>query len=255
MPSSSRVIKRCNIGSIEDKQLEVLVVQPKKPPAERPSTAEVLKVVKNEEYLEVERKQAQDIQNQAEALRAEILRKAHQEAQEIEQKAYQEGYARGQKEGHLQGLEEQRLHNHTTQEKIANSWQSIDQGFLDLEKEYEEELVQLAVQTASVFLETTTNPERLTAQIQGVLDTLVRERNITVYVHPDQYTPIAQALGEKDTGEPNQLVLAQDPSLAMTEFTCETNESCIRFSPRQKLQRLVGELLEMQKNGGSHDSI
>lgn len=262
MPSSSRVIKGSKIGSIEDTTLKPIVVHPLaaqedgegeggldgadgQGPAGRTGRAPK----KKDPLLAVREEEAKNLINEAERARADLLKGAHEEARSIKEAAYQEGLKAGRKEGIRQGLEERRRENADFQDKLAAAWGSLKKRFLELEEEYEEEIVLLAVQTASVFLEETTDPERLTAQIRRVLETLVRERNITVYVHPDHYPAIKEALGREGEEAAGQLVLAQDPSLAPTDFTCETSESCVRFSPKQKLERLLAELLDLHKIG------
>jgi flagellar assembly protein FliH len=193
-----------------------------------------------------------------------------EEIEEIRQAAFNEGFNQGKEDGFTKGYEEGKaeglqagiLTGHKEglingldegQETIAEwsaKWSclvnELHQPMINIEKNVEEQLLQLVVQLteAVVLHEIKTNPDILIAAIStGIKALPSQEVQTQIYCHPDDIKLIEKEFGAeriKDSG----WRLLPTPQLAVGSCQIENSTSSIDLSVKSRLKQVLESFLE-----------
>ena len=193
-----------------------------------------------------------------------------EEIEEIRQAAHdegfgqgkEEGFAKGYEEGKAQGIEEGTAQGITTGteqglaagketiDALGENWKNLieqlDKPLASVEKNVEEQLLNLVVQLteAVVLQEAKINPDILMAAINSGIKSLPsNDTNTQIYLNPDDIKQVEQQFGEqhiKDSG----WKLLPAPQLSPGSCQIENSTSNIDLSIKSRLQEVLESFLQ-----------
>ena len=193
-----------------------------------------------------------------------------EEIEEIRQSAFEEGFNQGKEEGFTKGYEEGKPQGHEEGVKQGHQeglQQGLDEGkdkiteltaqwsalidqlhqpMKSIEKNVEEQLLQLAVQLteAVVLQEVKTNPDILIAAVSAGIKALPsQEAQTQIYCHPDDIKLIEKEFGGEFIKESGWHLL---PAPQLTAGSCqiENSTSNIDLSMKSRLKQVLESFLE-----------
>ncbi len=259
MPSSFKVIKQCNIGSVEDFHFPAPQMPRCAPQQAHEKTADGIrsKTRPDRETLHREaehaRLEAEKLLEEARQERDRILSRAEAEAENLRRAAYSMGKEQGRQEALLETRVEISGWKRELDGEVARLLQQTDALFGRMEESYEEDLIRLAAAVAGTYIDRTGQPEDLVEQIRRVLEELLGVRAITIRVNLSDYEALTGALQIFQEQCPDsRFYLIKDPKLADGEFVCETDQKTLVFSAARQLEELAEELVELQRKGQFH---
>lgn len=193
-----------------------------------------------------------------------------QEIEEIRQAAHdegfsqgkEEGFAKGYEEGKVQGVEEGTAEGITTGieqglaegketidalgERWKNLIEQLDKPLASVEKNVEEQLLNLVVQLteAVVLQEAQTNPDILMAAIDAGIKSLPSNEPTTqIYLNPDDIKQVEQQFGEQHIQESGWKLLPA-PQLSPGSCQIENSTSNIDLQMKSRLKQVLESFLQ-----------
>jgi len=170
-----------------------------------------------------------------------IVQKAHVEAADVKEEAFQSGYEAGQ-EAAVKEMEE----------KVDSISKAFKKGLQDIASikdsilsQAEDDIVQLTVAIAEklVCKELEQHPDTIVAIVKEVIKSVRNEEKITIKVHPDDYTILEQYMGElmEQTGGivETPLKLDEDPTLTSGGCIVETDTNLIDMSIESRMESIL----------------
>ena len=161
-------------------------------------------------------------------------------------KGQEEGLALGKTEGMAQGLEDSK----EVIENLSNNWQSLinqlHQPMIDVEKNVEEQLLQLVVQLteAVVLQEAKTNPEILMSAIStGIKALPSQEAQTQIYLNPNDIKLVEQQFGSEHLQE-NGWRLLPAPQIEQGSCQIENSTSNIDLRMKSRLKQVLESFLQ-----------
>jgi flagellar assembly protein FliH len=154
----------------------------------------------------------------------------------IQKQAYDEGFARGQRDGLAQM--QQRA------QRFEQLLGVLADPFSDLDQQVEQELVQLAAAIARQIFrrEIKTEPGTIVAIVREALSQLpVSSRSISVHLHPEDAVLVRSALAVSDDDRHWRVV--DDPVLARGDCQVTTENSRIDASVDARLNAIISSIL------------
>lgn len=204
-----------------------------------------------EEVIEPEPLTAEEIEAIREAAHEEGFNQGKEEGFTS---GYEEGKAQGISEGTTQGLEEGKaeglLEGKEAIDSLGERWQNLieqlDKPLANVEKNVEEQLLNLVVQLteAVVLQEAKTNPDILISAIAAGIKALPsNEANTQVYLHPDDIKHVEQQFGEQHIRESGWRLL---PAPQLTPGSCqiENSTSNIDLQMKSRLKQVLESFLQ-----------
>jgi len=161
-------------------------------------------------------------------------------------KGHQDGTEQGHKEGVVTGLEEGKEEISTLSAQWSELIEQLHQPMATIEKNVEEQLLQLAVQLteAVVLQEVKTNPDILIAAVSAGIKALPsQEAQTQIYCHPDDIKLIEKEFGEQFMKESGWRLLPA-PQLSVGSCQIENSTSNIDLSIKSRLKQVLESFLE-----------
>jgi len=193
-----------------------------------------------------------------------------EDIEEIRQAAFNEGFNQGKEEGFTKGYEEGKAEGHQEglitghQEGLAGGleegkstitessakWNNLvnelHQPMANIDKNVEEQLLQLVVQLteAVVLHEAKVNPDILIAAISAGIKALPsQEAQTQIYCHPDDIKLIEKEFGAEHIKESGWRLLPT-PQLAVGSCQIENSTSNIDLSVKSRLKQVLDSFLD-----------
>jgi len=193
-----------------------------------------------------------------------------EEIEAIRQAAHDEGFGQGKEEGFAKGYEEgkaQGIEEGTTQgitlgteqglaqgketiDALAENWKNLieqlDKPLASVEKNVEEQLLNLVVQLteAVVLQEAKTNPDILMAAIDTGIKSLPSNKSTTqIYLNPDDIKQVEQQFGEEHIKESGWKLLPA-PQLSPGSCQIENSTSNIDLQMKSRLKQVLESFLQ-----------
>ena len=159
-----------------------------------------------------------------------------EEVEDIQRRAYEEGFARGQREGLAAGAE--------TVARLQALLRALEAPLADLVPELEESLLLLAKALARQLVRRELKQDP--AQVVGVVRDAVAAlpgaaRDIRVHLHPEDAALLRELLAPEQGESPWRLV--DDPCLSRGDCRVETETSRIDATLEQRLTAIVTQAL------------
>lgn len=189
-------------------------------------------------FLEADRKfqEAENLRSKTQEDRDRILREARDEATQIKQEAYQDGFENGKKDGALaryEELEPQALQVVDLIEQLKRLRQIV-------RYQTEQEMVQMALLIAKkvIVQEIEVNADWLKDTVKNTLGVIEHLGKIRVFVNPVDYEMLqaAKAELEKYLDEEQVLVLSTSIDVEAGAVEFETDENVINYSFQKQFE-------------------
>jgi len=171
------------------------------------------------------------------------------EAVEIEENAFQVGYAEGKEEAarELQIMLESQATLHKALENGLQELASIKDAILN---QAESDIIQLVISLATKLMcrEFQQHPDTIIATAKQAIKIAKAGENITIRIHPDDYTTLEQHVGElkqslEDVGRDNASIqIEATPELTPGGCMVETDTNLIDMSLEQRMESLFSML-------------
>ncbi|PCH97346.1 MAG: flagellar assembly protein FliH [Gammaproteobacteria bacterium] len=193
-----------------------------------------------------------------------------EEIEAIRQAAHDEGFSQGKEEGTAKGYEEGKVQGieegtdqgitagteqglaqgKVTIDALAENWKNLieqlDKPLASVEKNIEEQLLNLVVQLteAVVLQEAKTNPDILMAAIDAGIKSLPSNESTTqIYLNPDDIKQVEQQFGEQHIKESGWKLLPA-PQLSPGSCQIENSTSNIDLQMKSRLKQVLESFLQ-----------
>lgn len=170
--------------------------------------------------------------------------------EEIQEQARREGFQQGLKEGRDTGLKE----FNSRVQMLEQILQSLDQPFISLDEEVEQQLTQLAMLVARQLVrrELKTEPEQVIGVVREALAALpVAARNVRLALNPEDAVLVREAFSMG--GDDQALRIVDDPVQARGGCKVFTDTSQVDASVESRLNAVIAGVLGGQRkaDGGA----
>lgn len=175
-------------------------------------------------------------------LNLEALEALQEQARE---EGFKAGYEEGRDSGYKAGLESGQQEIQQQIGRLATIFQQLHHPLNELDQQIEDDLIQLLMLLCRQFLgrELQQHPELVMTVFREALAALpVNDRQLRVFLHPDDMHLVKSALSEDQTT--NDWHWQEDDSLTRGGVRLETTDSSIDASVETRLQRLMESLLD-----------
>jgi flagellar assembly protein FliH len=170
--------------------------------------------------------------------------------EDIQNRARQEGFQQGLREGRDAGLKEMQAHIGMLESMLH----SLDRPFEQLDDAVEQQLAELAMLVARQLVrrELRTEPTQVIAVVREALSALpVAARNVRLALHPEDALLIRETLVPGENGAPLQIV--EDPVLGRGGCRVITDTSQIDASVETRLNAVIAHVLGGQRSADGED--
>lgn len=164
--------------------------------------------------------------------------------EQIQKAAYQEAYDQGYDEGIKQGLARAQEQTEELTGLLKQSLTNLARPFEYLDREVEQQLVELAVSIARQIVrrEIKTDPGQVIATVrEAMLQLPVAGRKVYVYLHPEDLVLVKDKLSPSENDTYWQLL--DDPTLNRGDCKVRTDSSFIDATVERKLASIVSNIL------------
>lgn len=189
-----------------------------------------------------------------------ILQEALAEAEQIKQKAYDEGYQLGEmagnqqgyqtgyNEGYQKGYQEAKIETDNLLLQAKDSYQTALESSKQYIKEKEQQLIEASVQMTELLIEQSLkmDPEVVLSIVNPILVDLEQpDQLVTIRCHMN-YVPLFTERLEKMKQEilNFRYVVLKDASMSPTELIVESENQRIELDVKQELQALLAKIKE-----------
>lgn len=171
-----------------------------------------------------------------------------EELDDIQRKAYEEGFDQGKQKGfeygHKEGIEQSRREMQACVEKIDGFLSALDKPFRQLDDQVEQEIVTLVVSMVRQLVrrEVNADPNQIVGVVREALSILpVASRNVQLILHPDDAELIREiyTLSETELG----WKIVDDPVMSRGGCRVVTDTSQIDATLESRLTSLIAPLL------------
>ena len=178
--------------------------------------------------------------------------------EEMQKRAFEEGFAQGKKEGfeygHGEALAEGRKAMRANTERIDALLSTLDKPFMKLDEQVEQELVTLAISIVRQLVrrEVHTDPGQIVGVVREAMAILpVASRNVQLILHPEDAELVREiyALSETELG----WRIVEDPVMARGGCKVVTDTSQIDATLETRLAALIAPLLVGERAGDLTD--
>ena len=178
--------------------------------------------------------------------------------EELQKRAFDEGFARGKKEGFEYGrneaLAEGRKAMQANVERIDALLATLNTPFLKLDEQVEQELVALVISIVRQLVrrEVRTDPGQIIGVVREAMAILpVASRNVQLFLHPEDAHLVREiySLSETELG----WRIVEDPVMARGGCKVITETSQIDATLESRLSALIAPLLGGERSGDSED--
>jgi len=244
--SSNNHLKKDEVAKVEkaektEKIAEKIVDQKKE--ELRLEQQEQLKKIENlkEKVLKAAEKKAQ-----------QQLQNAFDEAEAIKQKAYQEGYEFGKKEGHTKGYKEGRQEaTIKTEKQLFSATETLNDAIQignNYVKEKEQEIIEFSLAMAKAITKTQFKMDH-SMILQILKPMLVKleqpDQLIVIHAHSKHYEDLVGEMKRKQEQLPTmRFLVAKDDQMALSDLTVETDQASVVFNLQEELQLFLKEITE-----------
>jgi flagellar assembly protein FliH len=178
--------------------------------------------------------------------------------EEIQKKAFEEGFAQGKKEGFEYGHDEalaegqKAMHAHT--QRIEALLSTLDTPFMKLDEQVEQELVTLVITMVRQLVrrEVRTDPGQIIGVVREAMAILpVASRNVQLILHPEDAELVREiySLSETELG----WNIIEDPVTARGGCKVVTDTSLVDATLESRLTALIAPLLGGERSGDTPD--
>ena len=167
--------------------------------------------------------------------------------EQVQQQAYDEGFALGHKEGLLAGKQEIRAQA----ERLEQVLTSLARPLHELDQQAEQELVNLALAVAKQLIrrEIKTDPGQIVAAAREALAALpAAARNVRLHLHPEDAARVREALALSE-GEHGWRIV-EDPVLTRGGCRVVTDTSYIDARVESRINAIVAQVLGDERESG-----
>lgn len=168
---------------------------------------------------------------------------AHQ-IEQIQQQAHKEGFERGRREGHEDGLGEMRQRG----ARLEALLEMLARPLVQLDEQVEHELVQLAIAIGQQLVrrELKTSPGEIVAVVRDCIALLpVAARGVRLYLHPQDAALVREALAP--SGGERAWSVVEDPVITPGGCRVITDTSRIDATVESRLTAVIADLLGGQR--------
>jgi len=180
----------------------------------------------------------------------QTLRKTPQTASQLEnirKQAYKEGFEEGQK----QGLEQFKVQSTSLKEKLIQVINKLQKPLAKIDKEVEEQLLQVCVMIAKQVIrrELKQEPEQIAAVIRECLKILPSSNTYPkIKLHPDDYQCVKEIYPNLEDPSDQGWVIIEDSSITPGGCIVDSDSSHIDATIESRINQISIDLL-----GGSRD--
>lgn len=185
-----------------------------------------------------------------EELRAMILEQAQKEAEEVKQKAYEEGY----KEGKLLAEQEFQQFLEAMNKIVQESIEKITQERTDFLEQITPQILQLVFQISEKVISSQLqiNPDIIKTIVKETLEELIDSQEISLHIHPDDYSIIE---GEIKPRMGNESILSKvnfipDETIERGGCIAETKTQFIDNQISSRLRIIVEKIVNLARENG-----
>jgi flagellar assembly protein FliH len=240
MPLSSKILRGLKVEGWQ-------VYQPK---VYRPKVKAVTSSLKNDQPVgsketkdTIKEQEAiiQAAREEAAKLHKRLLEEAHQEAELLKNKAFEDGYAEGYKKGEKEGLKLQE-----EGQKLLKRAQKERQQILD---GAEKEVIQLAISLTEKLIDCQIemNPDYILSILSRSIEPLSGDQNFNLRVNPldEEVCRNNKKLLMGLLKNESTLEVIADPEIPRGSCRIETEAAEVEFMLKKELEILAGKLLEL----------
>lgn len=179
-------------------------------------------------------------------LKADMLKTARQEAQQLKEAAYQTGYKRGQVEGYAAAQEEgQQQMDVLIKQAQENVLQSVEE-VQEYKTGKQSEIKQFAIRMAEVLLKTQLElqPEKIVSVLAPLLFELEKpDEVILLWANSQYHAALDKKLTEIKSEVPDlRYIIFDDDSLDALQLKIESNEKVLVVDLQQELEGFLKQL-------------
>lgn len=185
-----------------------------------------------------------------EELRAMVLEQAQQEAEEIKQKAYEEGYSAGRlvaEQENQQFLEEM---NKIVQESI----EKITQAKTDFLEQLTPQILKLVFQISEkvISAQVQINPDVVRTIVKETLAELIDSQEIYLHIHPDDCSLIESGIKSQlgDGLITQKIIFVSDETIERGGCIAETKTQFIDNQISSRLKLIIEEIIKLARENG-----
>ncbi len=178
--------------------------------------------------------------------------------EEMQKRAFEEGFAQGKKEGfeygHSEALAEGRRAMRANTERMDALLKTLDEPFFKLDEQVEQELVALVISVVRQLVrrEVRADPGQIVGVVREAMAILpVASRNVQLVLHPDDAELVREiySLSETELG----WRIIEDPVMARGGCKVVTDSSQIDATLESRLAAVIAPLLAGERAGDTTD--
>lgn len=185
-----------------------------------------------------------------EELRAMILEQAQQEAEEIKQKAYEEGY----NDGKLLAEQEFQQFLEQTNKIVQESIEKITQARTDFLEQITPQILKLVFQISEkvISAQVQMNPDIVKTIVKETLKELVESQEICLHIHPDDYSIIESEIKSRwgDGSITQKVTFIPDEMIERGGCIAETKTQFVDNLISSRLKLIVEKIVNLARENG-----
>lgn len=186
----------------------------------------------------------------------QLIEEARQTCEELKEAAYQESYAKGQREGYEAGFTQGINQAQEEGREILTLAQSNAEEFFQMSQQFiadkKEEWIDNSVKMAQALIQKQFEIDETT--ILSVLEPIWLEiekpdQLLTIRTHPQHFSILNEKMASRKTEIPNfRYVILKESSYALYQVEVESDEMLLTFDLAEELQNFLAYLKKDEKN-------
>ncbi|NCN40420.1 hypothetical protein GW916_04150 [bacterium] len=169
-------------------------------------------------------------------------------SEEVSSKAFDEGFAKGSEEGRKQAYDSEKARLAAVYESLSYTIGLIEEGRIQMEKQYEVSLVDLAFKMASAVVDhqVRSNRELVAHSVKAILEKIGQEEDIRIWLSADDLEVVKTIEKEmKNVAHRGRIAFELDPSLSAGDCLVESSSGEIASIIDEKMSKLREELTKI----------
>ena len=262
--SSYKIIKSINVNSGDEKSVILTKIDPNY--YKESFSEEMVEIVSEEKEIELIDTEAireeirsqilEEIRENIQEERANIIRNATVEAENLKAEATKQGqelglkkgYEQGYPQGYKEGLDEARLESIEIKNNALSMIEQAEKNIEDYFKANKDNIINLAAEMAESITHYTidTSSENILMIINPILQKYGKKGNITISCHPDSIEHLKEHLHQLEDSYPeSKFILFEDGNLDRNGCIVENKTQIIDLQIKKQLDSIIEDIKDI----------